>query len=62
VDFGGATPAEYIKNVAKVVLVDGAEFSQETSVDTESFVRLNFATSKDTVELILDRIQRSLSG
>lgn len=53
-------PAARLLREAKVMLSDGAEFSEGTTVDTSSFVRLNFATSPDTLAEILDRISRAL--
>jgi cysteine-S-conjugate beta-lyase len=54
----GTSPAEHIERLAKVTLNDGAKFTQGTDIDTSAFVRLNFATSRDILELVLERIQR----
>ncbi|WP_246243648.1 aminotransferase class I/II-fold pyridoxal phosphate-dependent enzyme [Mycolicibacterium murale] len=43
-----------------VQLSPGADFSQHTDVDTASFARLNFATTPDVLEQILERIDRCL--
>src|SRR5207302_6579877 len=53
--------AAQIRQAAKVVLSDGADFSAGTDVDTGAFVRLNFATSRDLLEIILDRLRRTCS-
>jgi hypothetical protein len=55
-------PAAWIMREARVMLSEGSEFSAGTTVDTTPFVRLNFATSRDTLSEILDRISRVLPG
>jgi len=52
----GSGPAAHFERTAKVALSEGAEFSTSLDVDTSPFVRLNFATSPDNLEIILDRI------
>jgi cystathionine beta-lyase len=59
--FSPPSPAAHIRQAGKVVLSDGADFSDGTDVDSAAFVRLNFATSPDMLEAILGRIQRTCS-
>jgi len=59
--FSPPGPAAQIRRAARVVLSDGADFSRGTGVDTAAFVRLNFATSRDMLEVILDRLWRTCS-
>ncbi|WP_236950363.1 aminotransferase class I/II-fold pyridoxal phosphate-dependent enzyme [Mycobacterium sp. MS1601] len=62
-DFSGTAlfrdPAKHILD-GGVQLSAGADFSQHTAVDTASFARLNFATTPDLLEQILERIERCL--
>ncbi|TMR97089.1 MalY/PatB family protein [Nonomuraea basaltis] len=53
---GDRAPAARLERRAGVKLSEGAEFSQDTEVDTASFARLNFATSPANLEEILTRI------
>jgi len=54
----GSGPAAHLERIARVTLSEGAEFSTSLEVDTSPFVRLNFATSPDNLDTILDRIAR----
>jgi cystathionine beta-lyase len=54
VPFGN--PGERVEREAGVKLSDGWEFSDGTDVDTAAFVRLNLATSPDTITETLNRI------
>ncbi|MCP2167459.1 MalY/PatB family protein [Goodfellowiella coeruleoviolacea] len=56
----GSGPAAHLARVAEVALSEGAEFSAGTTVDTTPFVRLNFATSPDNLDVVLDRISAGL--
>ncbi|MBB2745898.1 UNVERIFIED_ORG: cystathionine beta-lyase [Microbispora rosea subsp. rosea] len=58
---GGVDPAERLEREAGVKLAEGAEFAQETPVDTAGFARLNFATSPAVLDEILGRIRAALS-
>ncbi|MEV4803091.1 aminotransferase class I/II-fold pyridoxal phosphate-dependent enzyme [Nonomuraea sp. NPDC049421] len=53
---GGRAPAARLERLARVKLSEGAEFAQNTAVDTAAFARLNFATSTATLTEILDRL------
>jgi cysteine-S-conjugate beta-lyase len=57
----GQAPADYFETMARVKLSPGAEFSQFTGVDTESFARLNFATSRSNLLEVLSRLDRALT-
>ncbi|WP_259404686.1 MalY/PatB family protein [Microbispora sp. H10830] len=58
---GGVAPAERLEREAGVKLAEGAEFGQETPVDTAGFARLNFATSPTVLDEILGRITAAVS-
>ncbi|KAB8181401.1 MalY/PatB family protein [Microbispora catharanthi] len=58
---GGVAPAERLEREAGVKLAEGAEFAQETPVDTAGFARLNFATSPTVLDEILGRITAAVS-
>jgi aspartate/methionine/tyrosine aminotransferase len=47
---------EYLKNKAKVILMDGAEFGPPG----EGFIRINFATSQEVLKEAFDRIEKAL--
>lgn len=53
-------PATHILTRGAVLLSAGDEFAQHTTIDTHTYARLNFATSPDTLELILDGIDQTL--
>lgn len=55
-------PAAHIERLGKVKLVEGAEFSDTTTMDTSGFVRLNFATDTATLTEILRRMETALTG
>jgi cystathionine beta-lyase len=65
IDFAGTPiaddPARHILERRRVQLSPGAEFSQQTDVDTDSFARINFATNGSTLDAILAGIDRALS-
>lgn len=54
----GAAPeaTEYILENAKVRLATGSDYTLHTSIDTHSWVRLNFATDEETLREILGRV------
>ncbi|RSM87612.1 pyridoxal phosphate-dependent aminotransferase [Kibdelosporangium aridum] len=54
--------ANDIERRAHVKLSDGNEFSEHTSIDTSSFVRLNFATSPGNLQDILTRLDDVLAN
>lgn len=53
-------PAADILRLGKVRLSQGEEFSRYCNVDTTSFVRINFATSEASLQVILDRLDIAL--
>ncbi|MBB2910229.1 cystathionine beta-lyase [Streptosporangium becharense] len=54
--YGTDAPAGHLERLARVKLTEGADFSQETAVDTSAFARLNFATSPSNLREVLTRI------
>ncbi|WP_085067156.1 aminotransferase class I/II-fold pyridoxal phosphate-dependent enzyme [Catenuloplanes japonicus] len=56
----GPDPAGYLERHAGVKVSAGAEFSQHTTVDTGSWIRINFATGTDTLTEILRRISAAV--
>ncbi|MFI5914864.1 aminotransferase class I/II-fold pyridoxal phosphate-dependent enzyme [Dactylosporangium sp. NPDC051541] len=53
-------PARWLERTARVRLSDGAEFSIGTAISTDTFVRLNFATSPAVLAEILERLSAQL--
>jgi aspartate/methionine/tyrosine aminotransferase len=47
---------EYLKEKAKVIVMDGAEFGPPG----EGFIRINFATSREVLKEAVDRIEKAL--
>jgi cystathionine beta-lyase len=47
---------EYLKDTAKVILMDGAEFGPPG----EGFIRINFATAHSVLKEAMDRIEKAL--
>jgi len=47
---------EYLKDKAKVIVMDGAEFGPPG----EGYIRINFATSRDVLKEAMDRIEKAL--
>ncbi|MGW0163055.1 MalY/PatB family protein [Mycobacterium sp. NPDC003323] len=64
-DFGAtrlaADPAAAIVDRGRVQLSPGRDFAQHTALDTSRFARLNFATSPEVLEAILNRTDTALS-
>ncbi|HTJ33277.1 MAG TPA: aminotransferase class I/II-fold pyridoxal phosphate-dependent enzyme [Dactylosporangium sp.] len=58
----GPRPAERLERTARVRLSEGAEFSAGTDVDTDAYVRLNFATSPAVLAEILERLTPAIAG
>jgi cystathionine beta-lyase len=56
------TPAVTLERTAKVKLSEGADFSAGTDIDTDAFVRLNFATSPEVLREVLNRLAPALSN
>jgi bifunctional pyridoxal-dependent enzyme with beta-cystathionase and maltose regulon repressor activities len=48
---------EYLKDEAKVIVMDGAEFGPPG----EGFIRLNFATSRELLRKAFDRMEAALN-
>jgi aspartate/methionine/tyrosine aminotransferase len=48
---------EYLKDKAKVIVMDGAEFGPPG----EGYLRINFATSRDVLQEAMDRIENALN-
>ncbi|GAA2338488.1 aminotransferase class I/II-fold pyridoxal phosphate-dependent enzyme [Dactylosporangium salmoneum] len=57
----GPLPAQRLERTARVRLSEGADFSRGTGVDTEGFVRLNFATGPAVLAEILERLTPALA-
>lgn len=53
-------PATQLRDRARVQLSPGCDFAQHTGVGTNSFARLNFATTAEVLEKILKRIGTAL--
>jgi cystathionine beta-lyase len=66
IDFRDTTiagdPAGHILTEGAVLLSAGEEFAQHTNIDTRTYARLNFATTANTLQRILDGIDQSLRG
>jgi cystathionine beta-lyase len=50
--------SEVLKEKAKVIVMDGAEFGPPG----EKFIRINFATSREVLKEAFDRIDAALKG
>jgi len=50
--------SEYLKEKAKVIVMDGAEFGPPG----ENYIRINFATSREVLKEAFDRIDAALDG